>query len=192
MTQPKTGSIERVHVDTVVPYWRNPRRLSEEAVGAVRKSIEQYGYSQPIVVDENYTIIVGHTRYAAMRSLGVQEVDVMKVDYLSGTQVKQLRVIDNRANEFAIWDFDKLLEELQGADGDEYMRGLFPDIMGADGAAGESSVVVREASDGSDWDDVDTTVEFVCPTCFHEWEQKVTRDQIMNGIIEPDTESSVN
>jgi hypothetical protein len=182
---PKTGSIERVHVDTVVPYWRNPRRLSEEAVGAVRKSIEQYGYSQPIVVDEKYTIIIGHTRYAAMRSLGATEVDVMKIDYLSGNQVKQLRVIDNRANEYAFWDFEKLVTELEGAD-DTYLRALFPDIIGADADLEENSVTVRDGSGGNDWDDVDTEVEFVCPMCFHEWIQQVTREQVMSGIIMPD------
>src|SRR6059058_4639851 len=107
---------ERVSIDKIIPYWRNPRVLSEEAVAAVASSIAQYGYAQPVVVDADMTIIIGHTRYAAMRQLNYAEIDVLVVDYLSSQEIKQLRVVDNRAGEYAFWDFEKLQEEIGDAE----------------------------------------------------------------------------
>lgn len=173
---------ERVSINRVVPYWRNPRVLSEEAVAAVAASIQQYGYAQPIVVDADMTIIIGHTRYAALRQLHFEEVDVLVVDYLSSQEVKQLRVVDNRAGEYAFWDFEKLQEEI-GESESQLLSSLFPEILGEFNAEGKS-VVVRDFPSGEE-EEVDPQVDFVCPKCFHEWETTVTRDQIMTGRIEP-------
>ena len=63
--------IETVDLDRVRPYWRNPRRVTEDAVTQLMASISEYGYQQPIVVDSDYVIIVGHTRYAALRRLNI-------------------------------------------------------------------------------------------------------------------------
>lgn len=177
-----TGRVERVKIDDVIPYWRNPRRLSEEAVEAVKSSIEQYGYSQPIVVDSDNVIVIGHTRYSALRRLGVTELDVQVAEHLSPQKTKQLRVIDNRAGEYAFWDFDKLQEEI-GEGESLLLAELFPEILGAlDEAEGSNKLPV-------DWEvkddeEVDTLVEFVCPACFHEWEMEVTRQQILSGTLD--------
>lgn len=178
-----SGSIERVGIDKVVPYWRNPRKLSNEAVEAVKTSIEAYGYSQPVVVDKDYVIVIGHTRYSAMRRLDVPEIDVIVANHLTPTQIKQLRVVDNRSGEYAFWDFDKLQDEIADSDS-ELLAGLFPEILEA--------MLDSEGKGGLpvDWEvkdemaDVDPQVEFVCPSCFHEWETTVTREQIMAGTIE--------
>jgi hypothetical protein len=181
MTELREPRQERVDIDRVIPYWRNPRRLSQEAVEAVKQSIQAYGYSQPIVVDASYTIIVGHTRYSAMRSMGVKEVEVAVVDYLDPIKVKQLRVVDNRAGEYSFWDFEKLMTELETSDSD-LMKGLFPEMRELDEDEMPDTIVVLSGS-GLYGDDVDMSVEFVCPTCFHEWEQMLTKDQIMSGAI---------
>ena len=173
------GSFKRIEIDRVVPYWRNPRRLSEEAVEAVRESIERYGYSQPIVVDQEYVIIIGHTRYAALRRLNVPEVDVLVTDHLSPAEAKELRVIDNRAGEYAFWDFDKLQDEIANSE-NQLLAELFPEILGLLEDEPGSSVTIDWSSSDSD-EEVDTLVEFVCPKCFHEWEADVTREQIMSG-----------
>lgn len=181
---PQSGRVERVNIDKVIPYWRNPRRLSNDAVEAVKKSIEEYGYSQPVVVDSDYTIIIGHTRYAALRRMDLREIDVLVADYLSPTKVKQLRVIDNRAGEYAFWDFDKLQEEVADTDS-QLLVDLFPEILSQlETSTGSAKTIDWEVTPEDDhFKDVDPSVEFVCPSCFHEWETVVTREQIMSGTI---------
>lgn len=190
----KIPTTKRLPIDEVSPYWRNPRRIPSEAVEAVKASIAAYGYLQPLVVDENSVIIIGHTRYTALRKLGVDEVDVAVVDYLTPSQVKRLRVIDNRAGEYTTWDFDMLMEELAllGDDVEEadrtLLRGLFPEMDGEVDTSSESAQATEQAE--KDWRYVVPEVEFVCPTCFHEWEQEVSRDQIMAGRIENTKETA--
>jgi ParB-like chromosome segregation protein Spo0J len=186
------GRIERIELDRVVPYWRNPRNLSNEAVEAVKTSIEEYGYNQPIVVDKDYTIIIGHTRYAAMRRMEQAEVDVVVADHLTPQQVKQLRVVDNRAGEYAFWDFDKLQEEVADMDS-QLLADLFPEILShlQNDEAGNGPTVDWATEEEDPLAGVDPEVEFVCPKCFHEWETTVTREQIMSGIIESKKEASV-
>lgn len=186
MTKPAPmpqGRVERVHIDKVVPYWRNPRRLNQEAVEAVRQSIENFGYAQPVVVDKEYVIIIGHTRYAALRRQGIEQVDVVVADHLTPHQVKQLRVIDNRAGEYAFWDFEKLIEEMGKQDSD-LLNALFPE-MAHHGEQEESEArrIAEAETEHESWERVDPEVEFVCPVCFHEWETEVTREQILSGVI---------
>lgn len=181
MTKPKDQvqtvrvfPVEEMSIDEIKPYWRNPRRVPEEAVGAVAESIRNYGYQQPIVVDTDHVIIIGHTRYAAMRRLNVTTVPVMVAD-LPPDKVKQLRVIDNRTSEFSSWDFEALMVELADLDG-TLMSAYFPEIdtEGMDAAP-------TTQSEGRPWEEVDPLVEFVCPSCFHTFDMDVTREAVMSG-----------
>lgn len=176
-------STQNVPIDWVKPYWRNPRRVPEEAVNALAESIKAYGYQQPIVTDEEGVIIIGHTRYAAMRKIGVTDLDVMIVRDLTPAQVKQLRVIDNRAAEYTSWDFEALLGELSTLDSD-LITALFPEIAintDADSANLPNSAAIAAANEK--WDAQNDEVEFVCPSCFHSWEQKVTREELLAGEL---------
>jgi ParB-like chromosome segregation protein Spo0J len=111
-TTPRTAQIVVLPIDQIVPYWRNPRRISDQDIDKVKDSIERYGYQQPIIVDEQHVIITGHTRYQALRRLGWTEVPVL-VSNLTALEAKEYRVIDNRTSEYATWDTDKLLLELR-------------------------------------------------------------------------------
>ena len=71
--------IVKVDINSVKPYWRNPRD-NEDAVSKVKKSIEDYGYNSYITVDKNNVVITGHTRLMALKELGNTEVDVMQLD----------------------------------------------------------------------------------------------------------------
>ncbi len=178
-----TGRVEKVHIDSVIPYWRNPRQLNQEAVAAVSKSIENYGYAQPIVVDNDYSIIIGHTRYAALRRLGAEEIMVVVAEHLSPLQVKQLRVIDNRAAEYANWDFEKLAGEIEGGV-TEFLLAMFPEMAHLGEFEATQTVSLTAAGERhEDWDAVDMEVEFTCPVCFNEWAIELTRDAIMSGRI---------
>jgi DNA modification methylase len=98
-------------LEQVKPYERNPR-LNDEAVAAVAASIKEFGFRQPIVVDLDGVIVVGHTRWKAAQKLGLKEVPVHVAKDLSPEQAKAYRLADNATNELAQWDKELLPLEL--------------------------------------------------------------------------------
>lgn len=98
-------------LDEIRPYEKNPRR-NDAAVEYVAESIKAFGWKQPIVIDKDGVIIVGHTRYKAAQSLGIEKVPCLIADDLTPEQVKAYRLADNKTGELAEWDFGTLEEEL--------------------------------------------------------------------------------
>lgn len=103
----------------IVPYENNARK-NDKAVKDVAESIKQCGYIAPIIVDENNVILAGHTRYKALKKLGYKEVAVRKVSGLTDEQKRKYRLLDNKTNELADWDFEKLKDEINGLDFSEF------------------------------------------------------------------------
>lgn len=101
--------IQQIEIDKVIPYHNNPRK--DQAVDKVASSINEYGFQQPIVVDKNMIVIVGHTRLLASKKLGLTEVPVA-IANLSEAQAKAYRIADNRLNEDSNWDLDLLNLEI--------------------------------------------------------------------------------
>src|SRR4029077_6386054 len=95
-------------IDKPIPYARNARKLSAQAVDKVAASIKEFGWRQPIVVDGAGVIICGHTRLLAARKLGLNEAPVHVADNLTPAQVRAYRLLDNRSHEETDWDFDLL------------------------------------------------------------------------------------
>lgn len=104
-------------IGSITPYKKNPRR-NDDAVDAVAASIKEFGFQQPIVVDANGIIIVGHTRLKAAKKLGMKEVPVVVADGLSPEQVKAYRLADNKTGELAEWEENLLIQELAGIEMD--------------------------------------------------------------------------
>ena len=123
--------IETWPIDRPQPYDKNPR-LNDDAVEVVAKSIREFGFRQPIVVDEDGIVIIGHTRLKAAKSLGLSEVPVHVARGLSPEQVKALRIADNKTAEIAEWNLELLpieLSELQGMDFDLGLLGFDQDEL---------------------------------------------------------------
>src|SRR3954467_13632034 len=95
--------VEMRPVGSIRPYQNNPRD-NDAAVDAVAASLKAFGFRQPIVVDEDGVIIVGHTRYKAALKLGMTEVPVHVARGLSKAQVKAYRIADNQTAQFSGWD----------------------------------------------------------------------------------------
>ena len=119
-------------IDAIKPYPNNPR-INEGGVDAVAKSIQEFGWQQPIVVDKDGVIIFGHTRYKAAQKLGLDKVPVVTADKLSDKQVKAYRLADNKVADKTIWDNKKLLDELDSI-GDDVFTGftasdIFDDVL---------------------------------------------------------------
>lgn len=104
--------IQQVAINKIRPYENNPRK-NDKAVAAVAKSIEKYGWQQPIVVDSDLVIIAGHTRHKAAKKLQLSEVPVLIAENLTPQQALAYRIMDNRSNENAKWDDGLLIQELQ-------------------------------------------------------------------------------
>jgi DNA modification methylase len=103
--------IELKPVDSLIPYIRNPR-VNQKAVPKVKSSIKEFGFRQPIVVDTDNVIVVGHTRWLAAKELGIKEVPVHVADSLTPSQIQAYRIADNRTNQDSSWDEELLKIEL--------------------------------------------------------------------------------
>lgn len=104
--------IVELPIKDIKPYENNPRD-NTKAVDKVVESIRAYGWQQPIVVDKNNVIIVGHTRYQAAKKMKLKKVPVKVAKNLTEEQVKGYRISDNKTSDYSIWDNKKLLKELE-------------------------------------------------------------------------------
>ncbi|HNQ22472.1 MAG TPA: ParB N-terminal domain-containing protein [Phycisphaerae bacterium] len=158
-------NIEQWDIDRIKPYEKNPRR-NDKAVQAVADSIREFGFRQPIVVDGDGVIVVGHTRYKAALKLGLKTVPVHVAADLTPQQARAYRLADNRTAENAEWDVDLLpieLGELRDEGFDlklvgfsdkelaEYLREFDTDLDDGDAVTEEAAETVR------------------CPKCGHEF-----------------------
>lgn len=121
--------IEEWPLSRIVPYARNPRRNDGIPVAKVKASLKEYGWRQPIVVDAEGVIIVGHTRYKAAMELGWATAPVHVAEGLTAAQVKAYRIADNKTGEFAEWDISALELEI----GDINLSGGDLSLTGFDG-----------------------------------------------------------
>jgi DNA modification methylase len=113
-------------LERLIPYARNPRR-NESAIATVAASLREFGWRQPIVVDDEMVILAGHTRLEAARQLGLASAPVHVARGLTPAQARAYRLMDNRAAETAAWDEALLgleLGELQGEDFDLGLTGF--------------------------------------------------------------------
>lgn len=104
-------TITEISLDKIKPYSNNPKAHTNRQIDAVAESIRQFGAVQPIVVDPNMVIVIGHCRYEAARKLGMKTFPTV-VAQLTEDEAKALRIIDNRTNE-SEWNTALLSGELK-------------------------------------------------------------------------------
>lgn len=156
----KSLKVVVVPIAKVLPYANNARQ-NDEAVPAVAKSIQTFGFTNPVLCEKDGTIIAGHTRVKAAQTLGMTEVPVIYFPHLTKKQAAALRLADNKLSELSSWDFDKLDKELAAIsemDGDALDMGelgfpsLDDDPFGAEDTApaGDANKgVAAETQDGA-------------------------------------------
>lgn len=108
-------NIENVAIKDIKPYERNAKKHGETQIKNVMESIKQFGFAQPLVVDKDNVLIIGHCRLIAAKRLKLKEVPVVRMDELTQEQVDKLRLLDNKLNE-SEWDFDLLAEDVPTLD----------------------------------------------------------------------------
>ena len=111
--------VRNISVKDLIPYDRNTKKHDKTQINNVAESIKQYGFVQPIVIDKDNVVVIGHCRLLAAKQLKLKEVPCVCVDDLTEEQVKALRIVDNKSNE-SEWDFDLLADELEELDFDGF------------------------------------------------------------------------
>lgn len=144
--------IQMLAVSELVPYANNPRK-NKKAINSVAKSIKDFGFRVPIVVDENKVIVCGHTRYEACKKLGMKKVPCIMADDLNEEQVKAFRLVDNNVAAYSTWDEDALAAEIEelGIDMAQYGFGI------------DKALKAGEEIDVDEFDD--EQFKYTCPCC---------------------------
>lgn len=106
---------EDLLVADLTPYDRNAKKHDDRQITNVMESIRQFGFAQPIVVDKNNIVIIGHCRLIAAKRLGLRTVPVLRMEELTEEQAQKLRLLDNKLNESA-WDMELLAEDIPELD----------------------------------------------------------------------------
>lgn len=125
--------IKMIKVEDLKPYENNPR-FNDDAVEYVAKSIKEFGFKVPMIIDKDNVIVAGHTRYKAAKELGLKEVPCIIADDLTPEQVKAFRLADNKVSDYSIWNNVALLDELEDLKGLDIFTGFdesenFEDIL---------------------------------------------------------------
>lgn len=107
--------VQNIKIEAIKPYERNTKKHPETQIRNIAESIKQFGFIQPLVLDNNNEIIIGHGRYFASQLLGMEEVPCVFVENLTKEQVRKLRILDNKLNE-SEWDEDLLKLEIEDLD----------------------------------------------------------------------------
>ncbi|MGL6074854.1 MAG: DNA modification methylase [Fimbriiglobus sp.] len=141
--------IELRSLSSLRPYPGNPR-VNDDAVEAVARSLREFGFRQPIVVDVEGVIVVGHTRFKAAQKLGLTEVPVHVAHELTPTQTQAYRIADNQTATIATWDDDKLVTELLALRDQAYdlnLTGFDDDMLAQLLGDGEESELTGDPDD---------------------------------------------
>jgi len=105
--------VKYLSVNDLVPYANNPRTHSEKQVTQVASSIKEFGFNNPILIDEGKSIIAGHGRLAAAKKLGLESVPTITLEGLTEAQRKAYVIADNKLTENSEWDYDLLAVEIE-------------------------------------------------------------------------------
>lgn len=107
--------IDYLDIKQIKPYERNAKKHDKKQINNVAESIKQFGFVQPIVIDNDYNIIIGHCRFEASKKLKMKKVPCYFAENLDDEQIAKLRLLDNKLNE-SDWDFELLAEDIPELD----------------------------------------------------------------------------
>ena len=167
-----TTDFQLVATDKLIPYVNNARTHSPEQINKLRSSLREFGFVNPVIIDQNFNVVAGHGRLMAAREEGFTEVPCVLVDYLTEAQRKAYILADNRLSETSVWDTEALKIELEGLEALQFDTGIIGfdaeavkeiEVSGYTRAApGQGEPEYVEDADAED-DDYDGSVPESCP-----------------------------
>lgn len=149
----KAGKIEMWPVERLVPYERNARTHSREQVSQIAASIQEFGFTNPILVDSDDGILAGHGRLAAAKDLAMDQVPVIVLDHLTPAQRRAYVLADNQIALNAGWDEEVLKQELAGLELQDFnleLLGFDIDLLDELAGGGDEEKEQEEESGGID------------------------------------------
>lgn len=173
--------IEMVAPDSVKVHPDNPRKITTDVVEKVARSIEQFGFRQPIVVDKDRVIVIGTVRWHAAKKLGLEKVPVHVAADLKPEQVAALRIADNRLSELTEWD-DRALETQLAQIAASGIDLAFLDFE-LEPATAKGAVTVREIDTADLKDDFWITVRGPLKHQAHALQQLRKLQQELPGVV---------
>jgi hypothetical protein len=111
--------IQQININEIKEYEKNAKKHDEDQIKNVMQSIKEFGMVQPIVIDQNNIIIIGHCRFRALKRLKWEEVPCVRIENLSENEINKLRLLDNKLNE-SEWDFDLLSDQIEEIDWSDF------------------------------------------------------------------------
>lgn len=179
--------IQMISPDKVIPYARNPR-VNEHAIDKVAASLKEFGWKQPIVVDKDMVIIVGHVRHQAAKRLEMEHVPIMVADDLTPEQVKAYRIADNRVGEESQWDDEFLaleFSELGTAEFDTAILGFDEtEIDNIQKALDEAAAEIEDGFTEDDDQDLDDVEEADTQATIGEYRFSIERQKYLDWMEE--------
>lgn len=167
MAESKFPSIKKVPTNSLVPYARNARTHSEAQVAQIAASIKEFGFTNPILTDGANGIIAGHGRLLAALKLGLDEVPVIELEYLTKAQKQAYIIADNKLALNAGWDDGMLMVEIKELED----CGFNLDLTGFDATEIGNLFIANsfEPASADDQGRLDQKALCICPECGHEF-----------------------
>ena len=163
--------IKYIATDNLIPYINNSRTHSEAQIHQITASIVEFGFTNPVLIDEKGMIIAGHGRVEAAKALGIDEVPTILLDSLNEAQRAAYVIADNKLALNSGWNYDVLISEIDKLE----LMDFDIDVLGFDiGEIAELSSSETTEESPEDFvefnDDIDT--QHRCPKCSYEWSGK--------------------
>lgn len=168
--------VTTLSLDKIIPYARNPRK-NAGAVATVKASLQEFGWQQPIVIDEQHVILSGHTRYLAALELGWTYAPVHVASDLTPAQAKAYRLMDNKSHERAEWDRELLaleIDDLKEMEFDLDLTGFDADELAGIDLIGQKEFESVPDSSAKEIDTDEYQMAHRCPRCGFEFDEKHT------------------
>ena len=154
-----------VRLKDIKPYEKNQKKHDDTQINNIAISIDKYGFVQPLVLDKDNNIIIGHGRYLAAEKLNMESVPAVYAENLTDEQIRELRILDNKLNE-SEWDIDKLKLDLEELDFSEFDIDF--DLGDDISDFGDSEYSASAPDEFQEYgDDIETKCK--CPKCGYEW-----------------------
>ena len=154
----KIEKIESVEVGLLVPYANNAKIHGKNQLEMLKKSIQEFGFLTPCLIDKDFNLIAGHGRVMAAKALGMKEIPCVYVEGLSEEQRRAYILADNRLGELGEWDMDLVFEELNSLndmDFDVSLTGFDFDGMNSSKPEAEEDDFEEEDFEEEDLGDLD-------------------------------------
>jgi len=160
-------------VDQLIPYARNSRTHSKDQVAQIAASIREFGWTNPILVDGDGTIIAGHGRVMAARKLGETEVPCIELGHLTEAQKRAYVIADNQLALNAGWDMELLKVEMVDLNTDGFdlaLLGFDAAVLGDMLDDGVRDITTTSTSKSKEVDPSEFNMECKCPKCGFEFD----------------------